>query len=704
MNPEFSHIKIKTNTFSRIVFLLVIVTIGLLLVLSTLYLYMREQEKKIFKTSTELYENEIHSLLKLNTKPYTSVIEEITYWDEFVTFCKTKDLKWFNTSVANVLKINQADYVGAYDINERFITKVSNSKIKTKHFIPIDCFKRLKDKKIDKFYCKIPEGIVEIYGATVHPSDDPYKNKYKPQGYFFIVRLLDTSYFAEIEKICTSNISFYKGGERPAKTVSTLIPLTDCQGNIVAQLYCKRAYDIDFWITKFILLIMAIAVVLSALTYYYFSVKWARLPISLIKKILIKEDQASINSLKNIKGEFRYIGKLFEQNIVQRNEIQKAREKAEESDRLKSAFLTNLSHEIRTPLNAVIGFSDLLDNTKIPESDKIEYRKIINRSGKNLITIIDDLIEMSRIDAQQVQTLYSDFDLHKLIKNIFSSLQKNTTAKKEIIFEIENKTPLFTRKIISDKTKLERILKNLLSNAIKFTDTGIIDLTYEIDETNNHIIFNIKDSGIGIDSENIEDIFKRFRKVQNDHTIRGGGLGLGLTIAKEYINMLNGEIWVHSEMGVGTTFSFYIPLLIDLKTLNLSNAVQLDNQETNKTIKNILVAEDDKFNFILIDKILKLKNYEVIHAPDGERAVQVCLENPTIDLVLMDIKMPKMDGYESFTKIKEIRPNLPIIAQTAYTSTEEIEKIFQLGFTAYISKPIQKEKLYDIINSIEKGT
>lgn len=683
---------------------LISVTGFLLAVLLILTVYMKGQERKIFKFNEELYENEINSLLNLYSEPYTGVLGEVTYWDEFVDFYKTKNLKWFDITVANILKINDVDYISAYDLQGNFVTKISNAKIKTRDFIPKSYLPKLYEKRIDKFYYKIPEGVVEIFAATVHPSEDPFKNKTNPEGYFFIVRLIDEKYFSSIEKISTSKITFYKGSEKEEKTVSTIIPLRDYNGNIVNNLYFKRAYNLDFWVAKFILLAMGIAIVLANCVYYFYSVKWARLPISLIKKILVKEDKASIESLKNIQGEFRYIGKLFEQNILQRTQLQSAKQKAEESDKLKSAFLTNLSHEIRTPLNAIIGFSELLENKEITEKDKIEYRKIINKSGRNLITNIDDLIEMSRIDANQVNALYSDFDLNKLMSIIHDSTVKSIYDEKDIEFNLINVNPNFTRKIISDKVKLERIIKSLISNAIKFTDKGLIVLAYEVDEVNKRIIFNVKDSGIGIEAQNFQSIFKRFSKVQNDHTIRGGGLGLGLAIAKEYVKMLNGEIFVHSEFGVGTTFTFHIPLMIDKSAVNInSEYLDVENETNIKKISTILVAEDDKFNFILIEKILKLRNYLVIHAEDGEKAVQLCAENSNIDLVLMDIKMPKMDGYQSFIKINTMRPKLPIVAQTAYTSSEEMEKIFQLGFTAYISKPINKDKLYSIIETIEKA-
>jgi len=696
------------STFSKVVFLLTSVTVGLLLLVLTLYIYTRQQEKEIFKSSNELYNNEIDELLKLNTESYSSIAADITYWDEFVAFTKTKDINWFNRSVANIVETYKVEYLAAYDSNGNFITKAATAKINTQNFIPKAVFPQLYEKKSDKFYLKIPEGIVEVYGATIHPSDDPFKNKTIPSGYFFIVRLLDKNYFTNIEEICSSKIKFYTGKETAGKTVFKIVPLTDFNNNKIAELYFKRAYDIDFSITKMILLIMALGLFLAWLVYYFFSVKWAKLPISLIKKILTSEDKFAISKLKSIQGEFRYIGKLFEENLQQREQLNKAKEKAEESDRLKSAFLTNLSHEIRTPMNAIVGFSDLLENHEISEADEKKYREIISTSGKNLVAIIDDLVEMSQIDTNQIQLRYSEFELEETILFIFEEAKKKAKDKK-ITFKIENLKGNIPKKVISDKAKFEQIIYHLLSNAIKFTDQGNITLLYDVDLKLERINLSVIDTGIGIESKNFDYIFKRFRKVDSDHAIKGGGIGLGLSLSKAYAEMLGGEISVQSQLGKGTMFHFYIPLILKNK-LDVTLTQQLgiipseeNEKKTKNNIETILVAEDDNFNYLLIEKILKLKNYKIIRAEDGEEAVEISLNNDNIDLVLMDIKMPKMSGHKAFEEIKKVKPEMPIIAQTAYTSSEEVEEIFKTGFTNYISKPISKEKLYSLIEKVLKN-
>ena len=302
---RFFPFKNTDSTYAKVISLLSLMSLSLLILVASLYYYMKVQEKGIYDSSNKIYRNEINSLIKLDSENYSSLAADITYWDEFVDFIATKDLKWFNTSIAIIIDTYKTEYICVYDTEGGFITKVSTPKIKTVHIIPKEAIDKLLLKKSDRFYLKIPEGVVEVYGATIHPSDDPYKNKTKPSGCFFMVRLLDNDYFANFEKISTSNIEFYKAPILNSKAVSFTLPLNDYNNNTVETLVYKRAYNIDFWITKFILIVITIAIIISWLIYFYYANKWSRLPLSFIKKILKNGDQNAIQSQKNIKGEFR---------------------------------------------------------------------------------------------------------------------------------------------------------------------------------------------------------------------------------------------------------------------------------------------------------------------------------------------------------------------------------------------------------------
>lgn len=694
---KFIFPKNADSTYTKVISLLSLMSFGLLVLVGSLYYYMKVQEKDIYDSSNKIYKNEINSLIKLNSENYTSLAVEITYWDEFVDFVKTKDVKWFNTSVANILDNYKVEYVCVYDTKGAFLTKVSTPKIKTVQFIPHEAITKLLAKKVDKFYIKIPEGVVEVYGATIHPSDDPYKNKTKPSGCFFMARLLDNEYFANFEKISTSNIDFFKYPEEKSKAVYFVKPLKDYKNQTIQQLIYKRAYNIDFWITKFILIVITIALILSWIVYYYYANRWSKLPLSFIKKILKNGDKNAIQSLKNIRGEFRYIGKLFEENQTKTKELEIAKNKAEESDKLKSAFLMNLSHEIRTPMNAVLGFSELLSNSKLSEKDRNEYIKVIQQSGKNLLEIIDDLVEMSKIDSQLIKPKLQPFDLDDFIQQIFLSYEKLYSNEKVEFKLIKPEKPI-QKQIISDKVKLGEVITNLLNNSYKFTEEGFVILDYEVDEKSNKINFSVKDSGIGIPKAFQENIFKRFSKINAKGISANEGLGLGLAISKAYVDMVGGQINFTSQEGVGSTFFVSIPLCFALEKKSEEAIVSQIKATTSLGEEEvILVAEDDNINFLLIENILKNYNFRIIRAKDGLEAIEFCKTNQEIDLVLMDIKMPNLDGYEAFIEIRKFNPTIPIIAQTSYSFEEELEKIKKLGFNDFISKPIQKQKLFELI-------
>lgn len=694
---KFFFSKNVDSTYTKVISLLSLMSFGLLVLVGSLYYYMKVQEKEIYDSSNKVYKNEITSLLKLNTENYTSLVVDVTYWDEFVNFITTKDVKWFNTSVANVLDTYKVEYVCVYDTEGTFLTKVSTPKIKTVDFIPKEVITRLLTKKVDRFYLKIPEGVVEVFTATIHPSDDPYKNKTKPSGCFFMVRLLDNEYFANFEKISTSNIEFFKQPEVKSKAVYFIMPLKDYNNKTIQQLIYKRAYNIDFWITKFILTVITIAIILSWMVYYYYANRWSKLPLSFIKKILKTGDSNAIQSLKSIKGEFRYIGKLFEENQIKTKELEIAKNKAEESDKLKSAFLMNLSHEIRTPMNAILGFSDLLSHKNLSEEDKNEYIKVIQQSGNNLLEIIDDLVEMSKIDSQIIKPNLQAFDLDELVNQLFATYEKIYSNDK-VVFKLTRPSQKLANNIISDKVKLGEIITNLLNNAFKFTEEGFIILDYALDEKNKLITFSVKDSGIGIPTDFQENIFKRFSNINAKGISANEGLGLGLAISKAYVEMLGGQISFNSQVGIGSTFYFSIPLHYSENKSIEKQELTNDNQLLDLGEEEIiLIAEDDNINFLLIEKMVKSFNFKVIRAKDGVEAVEFCKNNHEIDLVLMDIKMPNLNGYEAFTEIRKFNQTIPIIAQTSYTFEDEINKIKELGFTDYISKPIEKERLFELI-------
>ncbi|MCL3782549.1 response regulator [Prolixibacteraceae bacterium JC049] len=369
-----------------------------------------------------------------------------------------------------------------------------------------------------------------------------------------------------------------------------------------------------------------------------------------------------------------------------------AKEKAEESDRLKTEFINNMSHEIRTPMNGILGFSNLLNKEDLSAQKQKRYTDIIQSSGKQLMRVIDDILEISKLETKQVKAIEKPFSLNDLLLQLFS------------IFDIkakENKTPLYLKKgltdkaseVYSDESKLNKILSNLIENALKFTSEGYIEFGYHLN--NNDIELYVKDTGIGISKDKQEIIFDRFSQEQSELAKNVGGLGLGLSIAKENAELLGGNIRLISEKSKGSNFIVTIPY----KPANTDNEV-FDIQQA-KSAPTILIAEDEEVNYLFLEALLENETdmrYHIIHSKNGQEAIDTCKSEQHIDLVFMDIKMPIVNGYDATKSIKNIKPDIPIVIQTAYTTNEDRAKAFSSGCDDFITKPISEESINHIIN------
>lgn len=369
-----------------------------------------------------------------------------------------------------------------------------------------------------------------------------------------------------------------------------------------------------------------------------------------------------------------------------------AKEKAEQSAKLKTAFMQNLSHEIRTPLNGIIGFSGLLKENNIQAEDAQKFSEIIIERGWQLTSIINDILTISSLETQQEQLFNESFNVNELLKNqiaVFSEQAKFKGVQlviNKLLSEEESQ-------IYTDKNKLGQILNNLFTNAFKFTQQGEIELGCTLN--GNMLQFFVRDTGIGIEKSKQELVFERF--AQADDLIRRdyGGTGLGLSICKGFVELMGGKIWIESEPNQGSTFHFMIPFHKNI----INNVTKNMEQEMNGTDKmiTVLVAEDDEINFSYLNIVLKKLNVNVIRAENGQEAVDFC-KTELIDIILMDIKMPVMNGYTAAKLIKEFKPNLPIIAQSAHAVQAEIEE-YRDAFDDYITKPI---KIFDFKEILQK--
>ena len=375
-----------------------------------------------------------------------------------------------------------------------------------------------------------------------------------------------------------------------------------------------------------------------------------------------------------------------------------AKEKAEENDRLKSAFLANISHEIRTPMNGILGFSELLKEPQLSGEEQAEYIDLIHQSGQRMLNLINDLIDISRIEAGETYPQIAETPINEVCHDLCAFF-KPQADKKGLRLTCTTGLPDHESIIVTDQIKLQQILTNLVQNSLKFTRTGSIDIGYA--RKGNMLTFYVSDSGIGVPLEMQHKIFERFRQADNSLTRAHEGSGLGLSISKAYVEMLGGTIRVVSEGdSKGSRFTFSIPYnpLISKKIDHKSPSVQ----EPTGTLPGltILIAEDDEVNCYLLQKSLKGENITLFYAGNGLEAVALVKSHPEIDLVLMDIKMPVMNGYEATRQIKQLRPEIPVIAQTAFTSNEDKEKAAEAGCDRFITKPIKKNELLRMMHEL----
>lgn len=383
---------------------------------------------------------------------------------------------------------------------------------------------------------------------------------------------------------------------------------------------------------------------------------------------------------------------ITERKIAE-EQIKEALKKAEESDKLKSAFLANMSHELRTPINGIIGFSNLLLKPDNTVEKKEKYVSQINASTAMLLRLIEDIIDIAKIESGSITIEKSPCKLSDILNELYLHYKQELKARgKEDIKLVYNKFSNINLTIITDPFRLRQVLLNLLSNAVKFTNSGEIEYGFTLD--NKEILFYVKDTGIGIKQEHLTQIFERFAQLELSLSRKFGGTGLGLTISKNIIEFLGGTIWVESEWEKGSTFYFKIPAdIIPASNEIVENAIFNANQfKWNKF--TILVAEDDDLNFMFIEEMLLDTEVKLIRAKNGLEAIDLVKINPEISLVLMDIQMPFMDGYQSTKLILSIRPDLPIIAQTAFALASEKEMSFKAGCIDYISKPLDVEELH----------
>jgi len=424
---------------------------------------------------------------------------------------------------------------------------------------------------------------------------------------------------------------------------------------------------------------------------------------------VIRKDGSTFNAMiftSKKKGDDEILGERgviidISERISYIKELEKEKLKAEESDKLKSSFLANMSHEIRTPMNAIIGFSGLLKDPEFPADQRDEFISIINTNCESLLKLIDDIVDIAKIESGYISIIKTDVNLNKMASELQMSVKeiKKQNRKQNIKLINLNENDLLDEIIVTDQHRLRQILLNLFTNAVTFTNEGYICFGYSISDDKSKIIFMVQDTGIGIPKNKQEIIFERFRKSSDNQENLYPGTGLGLYITKTLVKMLDGEIWLDSIPGKGTNFYFSIPYEKSKIQPSIELPKPIQNHIDISGMK-ILVAEDIESNYLLIKNILRNHQVQLIWVKNGIEAVDFFLNNNEADLVLMDVGMPKLNGYEATKQIKLIRSEIPIIIQTGHAMTGEKEKCMNFGADDYISKPINQADLLQKINQL----
>jgi len=379
-------------------------------------------------------------------------------------------------------------------------------------------------------------------------------------------------------------------------------------------------------------------------------------------------------------------------------DLKSALGKAQESDRLKSAFLTNMSHEIRTPMNGILGFTSLLKEPHLTGDQQNSYIEIIQKSGNRMLNTVNDIIDVSKIEAGQVEVVKSEVSVNEILNEQYAFFVSEAQSKGlELIYK-----PTLSDKeatIVTDKHKLEGILTNLIKNAIKFTKEGNICFGYSLKKEKGFegLEFYVKDTGIGIPSDRINAIFNRFEQADIEDTQVFEGSGLGLTISKSYVEMLGGDINVTSEEGIGSTFVFSIPYTKQSTKESDTEGGENEIKQISLTNISAIVAEDDEVSRMFLEAILTDKFYKITYTKTGKETIDKFRENPETDIILMDLKMLDMSGYEATREIRKFNEDVVIIAQTAYGLSGDREKAIEAGCDDYIAKPINEELLFEKI-------
>lgn len=700
-----SYIKMRKRQFNLqhlITRSLLIVFISVVIVSLAAFI-VNTQKKRIFiQSNQDQLENSIALIMSLESNRLKQVVFDYTFWDEMIEFTHTNDSSWAKENIVPINQTYKTDIALILNTKENLVYKTSPlvNPILDSLKIPSQVLRSLYINRFVHYFIRIDTTVIEIHGATIHPNNDA-KRETSPQGYFFVGKIIDREYLLNLEEITNTSIHTSADSVHTPLDVKTVKiacskALLDHNEDVATYLHITK--PLHFLSAYKKLSIILLGIFISAMALYFIILlaatkRWVLTPLGIVERALKEEDPDISIELESKGKEFSEIGQLINSSIAQKKALEFLKNKAEESERLKTSFLANMSHEIRTPLNGIVGFTELIVK-HVPNDPKLEvYTSIIKSCSKDLLGIISDILDYSKLEANRISLNNENISTAAFLE----SLNLQYTKQKEVLgqkgVELRFAYNHSNIEVFADQQRVKQIVTNYINNAIKFTSSGHIEVgSFTID---NKAVIYVKDTGIGIAKERHKDVFERFIQVDSSEK-KYGGTGLGLAISKGLASLMHGEVWVESELGKGATFYLSLPLSNKHYQQNLTDksteSVALPDA-INWFSKTLLVVEDDKNTVELVKTFLQSTEIRVVAFDNSKEAILFATQNEH-HAVLMDIQLPgDMDGFEASKILKQKNPNVPIIVHTAFFTGEEKEKAIRSGCTACISKPYESSAL-----------